>query len=989
MPDASVPSWRSLLPERVSERTPLALGIELRRRDAANERHWSARPLRTASARDLVRDPGELFLGVRPLRPGSVEGTWIQGDATWDGVRRRGSRFAVPQSRWFADLLSIARESLLSGTAGDWLLLDPVESPLLWPHLRRAGELGIPFVATEKSTTLIWAAQTRVGIVAETSPDGDGILLTAEAETDGTRFSGAAVRPIGATGFHAHRVVGTAIELTVAERALDAPLRALMGAGGRAAVRETDRAAFVREALPHLRRRGELRVAGTLVLPEPSPPRPVLSVVHRSGDIVDFRIEWEYEGLGRFPFDDGEDGEDSGEDGEAAREPAVERERAEDLRAAWRRATEAPFASSGTVKDGDAAEFVTHVAPALEEEGVLVVVTGTPRRYHELTGEPEITISTVETTDADWFDLGVIVRIAGRNIPFEPLFRALSLRRTKLLLVDGTWFALRHPALDRLRELIDEAVALGEWETGPRIHRTHVSLWADFEDLADEARPATEWRERVLGLDAADGVPSVEVPRMIQAELRPYQRQGLDWLALLWRHRLGGLLADDMGLGKTLQFLALIARIRATEPGDPCLVVAPTSVLGAWAQEAARFAPGLRIAVIGRTRASSALPLADEIGDADLVLTSYTILRLDADVFAERRWSAVILDEAQNVKNPATRQHQAVVRLTADAVYAASGTPIENGLADLWAILSLTAPGLFASSRRFREEYIQPIEDGKVPENAEGAPYRQARIERLRRRIRPFVLRRTKELVAPELPERQEQVLRIELSARHRAVYDAVLQRERQKVLGLLPDLERTRFIVFRSLTLLRMLSLAPGLIDAEDERIGSRKLDALVEHILELRAEGHRALVFSQFTSFLRLAEQRLRAAGVRTAYLDGSTRDRAAVVDGFRSGEATAFLLSLKAGGVGLTLTEADYVFLLDPWWNPAAEAQAADRAHRIGQRNRVFVYRMIAAGTIEEKVLDLQRRKARLTAAVMDDDDLFAQALTADDIRDLLGG
>ena len=389
-----------------------------------------------------------------------------------------------------------------------------------------------------------------------------------------------------------------------------------------------------------------------------------------------------------------------------------------------------------------------------------------------------------------------------------------------------------------------------------------------------------------------------------------------------------------------------------------------------------------------RTGAAGGPPLDDGLDGIDMVLTSYAVLRIDAEAFGAQQWAAVILDEAQNVKNPATRLHRAVAALPAEAVYAATGTPIENGLADLWALLAVTSPGLFASGRRFREEYVQPIEDGKVPENAEGAPYRRARIERLRRRIRPFVLRRTKELVAPDLPERQDQVLRIELGSAHRARYDAVLQRERQKVLGLLPDLDRHRFTVFRSLTLLRMMSLAPGLVSPADAGIGSTKLDALVEHIAELRAEGHRALVFSQFTSFLRLAERRLHDAGMRTAYLDGSTRDRRAEIARFRAGDDDVFLLSLKAGGVGLTLTEADYVFLLDPWWNPAAEVQAADRAHRIGQRNRVFVYRMIAAGTIEEKVLDLQQRKARLTAAVLDDDDLFAQALTAEDIRDLLG-
>jgi SNF2 family DNA or RNA helicase len=611
---------------------------------------------------------------------------------------------------------------------------------------------------------------------------------------------------------------------------------------------------------------------------------------------------------------------------------------------------------------------------------------GRRRRYQELDGDPEITVSTVESTDADWFDLGVIVRIDGRSIPFTPLFTALALRRKKMLLADGRYFSLAHPSLDRLRELIDEAAELEEWEGGPRIHREQLALWADFEDLADVAEPAVSWRAVAEGLRDVDAVEPTPVPDGLRARLRPYQRAGFDWLAFLWRHRLGGVLADDMGLGKTLQVLALIAHARETGETRPFLVVAPTSVVSTWEGEAARFAPHLRVATISGTRSRRDASVAQAAAGADVVLTSYTLLRLAEAEFADVEWAGLVLDEAQFVKNPRTRLHRAVKSLRAAATYAVTGTPLENGLSELWAILSLAAPGLFPSARRFREEYIGPIENGKVPENQEGAPFRAGRLARLRHRIRPLVLRRTKEQVAAELPERQEQELRVELHPAHRALYDTVLQRERQKVLGLLDDLDRQRFIVFRSLTLLRMLSLAPALIDPVNGHIPSGKLDALLDQLDEAVAEGHRALVFSQFTSFLDLAERRLDAAGIRYVRLDGSTRRRDEVVDAFRSGDAPVFLISLKAGGFGLTLTEADYVFLLDPWWNPAAEAQAVDRAHRIGQTRRVMVYRMVAQGTIEEKVMALQQRKARLFRSVLDDDELFAKALTVDDLRGL---
>ena len=286
----------------------------------------------------------------------------------------------------------------------------------------------------------------------------------------------------------------------------------------------------------------------------------------------------------------------------------------------------------------------------------------------------------------------------------------------------------------------------------------------------------------------------------------------------------------------------------------------------------------------------------------------------------------------------------------------------------MWALFAIVAPGLFASARRFGEQYQRPIEKG---DDADAAA---ERLSRLRRRIRPLMMRRTKDVVAADLPAKQEQLLRVELGPRHRKLYDTFLQRERQKLLGLIEDLDRNRFIVFRSLTLLRMLSLDASLVDDKYAAVPSAKLDALFEQLEDIVAEGHRVLIFSQFTSFLKKAATRLESLGVDYCYLDGSTRRRGEVIDGFRDGTAPAFLISLKAGGFGLNLTEADYVILLDPWWNPATENQAIDRAHRIGQSKNVMVYRIVATGTIEEKVMALRDRKAKLFTSVMDDDGIF---------------
>jgi len=341
-------------------------------------------------------------------------------------------------------------------------------------------------------------------------------------------------------------------------------------------------------------------------------------------------------------------------------------------------------------------------------------------------------------------------------------------------------------------------------------------------------------------------------------------------------------------------------------------------------------------------------------------------------------WAAVVLDEAQFVKNHQAKTYQAVRRLSARAKFAITGTPLENSLMDLWSLLSIVAPGLHPRPALFKDQWAKPIENAGDAE----------RLAALRRRIRPLMLRRTKEAVATELPPKMEQVLTVDLHPRHRAVYDRHLQRERQRLLGLIDDLNGNRIAILRALTVLRQMSLDPSLVDESYAGLEhQRAVAALVEQLTELSQEGHRALVFSQFTGFLSIVRARLEAEGIAYEYLDGSTRNRAERIAAFREGTAPVFLISLKAGGFGLTLTEADYVFVLDPWWNPAAEAQAIDRTHRIGQTRPVNVYRMVSRDTIEEKVVALQERKRDLFARVVDEGGALSASLTADDLRELL--
>jgi SNF2 family DNA or RNA helicase len=634
-----------------------------------------------------------------------------------------------------------------------------------------------------------------------------------------------------------------------------------------------------------------------------------------------------------------------------------------------------------------AMDLATSVLPVLRDLPDVRVESEELPEYPGLEATPVVSMRASDSGDLDWFDLGVLVTVNGREIPFGPLFDALARGKKRFMLTDGTWLRTDLPVFAQLRALIEEAQRLSDQPGKLRISRFNAGLWAELEQVADVVEQSDRWRRSVSDLvaltaEGVDGPESLPPPVGLKAELRPYQQHGFEWLTFLWRHGLGGILADDMGLGKTVQTLAFVAQARQEVPdGGPFLVIAPASVVSNWAAEAARFTPDLKVATLPTTAAKARTSVAQVAAGADIIVTSYAIFRLDFDAFADVEWSGLILDEAQFAKNHQTRANESARRLRAPFKLAITGTPMENNLMELWAMLAIVAPGLYGSATKFREDYVKPVAG-----EGDSTPL----LARLRRRIRPLLLRRTKEQVAPELPERQEQVLRVTLDAQHRRLYDTHLQRERSRLLGLLESFDENRVAVFRALTTLRRMALDASLVDPEYEGVPSAKLSLLAEQLAEVAAEGHRALVFSQFTSFLAKAAEVCTELGIPYEYLDGSTRKRSEVIDRFKDGKAPVFLISLKAGGFGLNLTEADYVYLLDPWWNPATEAQAIDRTHRIGQTRNVMVFRMVSENTIEDKVMALKERKARLFDAVLSDDaGAFAGALGADEIRGLLEG
>ncbi|PSL39253.1 SNF2 family DNA or RNA helicase [Labedella gwakjiensis] len=1008
-------------------RTGLALQFELREMIPRTAHRWNgptsrsvAIPrangrgaARSASAEDEVPGTGEFRLAARPTAETSKG--WARGTMTWTNLPHLLNRMNLDpeQHRWFCELGALHRAAGAMALDPDasLLFLDEFANPVLWAMLGQAADLRIPLIGTGSGSSV--AVGSRARLLVDLRRESQGVRLEPsllfDLPTTGRTADVRLARPIGA---HGVSIVDPRDPRDIVIAATAAPLGSdelaiLRGRGPLAdglvvpadAVDE-----FLSTYVPGLRERLEVVSADdSVVLPDVVPPVLVLRVAFATGHRTELTWRWRVS-RGGAPFTPVSELIPPGVLPDAwLPDAASEPDGATRVSGAGSEAPPPPL--DVTLEGVESAHFVTELLPRLRTlDGVRVETTGTKPSYRELTGDPELVVSTMPSDKRDWFDLGVTVTVDGRTIPFLPLFTALAKGRKRLLLVDGTYLSLKHPAFARLAELIEEAKDLAEWETTPVISRRHVSLWSDFEDLADESRPALEWRALVEDI-AGEATRPVSVPSGLTAQLRPYQAEGFSWLAHLWRHGLGGILADDMGLGKTLQCLALVQHAvesvaaSARDRPAPFLVVAPTSVAPGWVTEATRFAPGLVVRRAVGTEAAGRARVDELARGADIVVTTYALLRLDADAYrdVDGGWSGVILDEAQFVKNSASQAHEAVRDLGVSFVLAVTGTPLENSLSELHAILALTSPGLFPSARRFAQEFVRVIEQpvggitsgrgaGDAP--AVTAELRSARLERLRRRIAPFLLRRTKDVVAPELPEKSEQVLSVELAPEHRELYDVYLQRERQKLFGLIDDLDRNRFIVFRSLTLLRMLALDAGLVSDDYAHIPSTRLDSLVDHLREIVDEGHRTLVFSQFTTYLDRVRSRLDAEGIASVTLQGSTRDREGVVREFREGDAPVFLISLKAGGFGLTLTEADYVFLLDPWWNPASEEQAIDRTHRIGQDKNVLVYRMVAADTIEEKVMALKERKSELVAGVLDDDgELFGPSLDAGDIRELL--
>ena len=588
----------------------------------------------------------------------------------------------------------------------------------------------------------------------------------------------------------------------------------------------------------------------------------------------------------------------------------------------------------------------------------------------------EITSSGVQ-----WFDLGVVFSSSsGESFSPAEVQRLLRSGQNHTRLRNGKLAIFDSEAVEEFHEVLRDC-APQQHEQGYRISSQQAGfLEATLSQHRDwKVQAPSTWRERAA---RQSGEAALECPPLgeLDSVLRPYQKRGVAWLGFLRSNQFGGILADEMGLGKTLQVLAWLRHVRQTSPEcGPALIVCPTSLVFNWAAEAKRFVPELKVLALQGPERHERFTL---VPHHDLVFTSYALLRRDAERYREFQFDTIVLDEAQHIKNRQTRNAQAVKAIRSPHRLVLTGTPLENSVLDLWSIFDFLMPGYLGSAQDFRERYELPILREK-----------DARAQsRLARRLKPFLLRRLKSEVATDLPPRLEQVAFCELTPEQRGVYQQLIEASRKEILEAAgpQEMAKSRMLVLTALLRLRQVCCDLRLLklDSIHPETASGKLDLFSELLDEVIDGGHRVLVFSQFVSMLALLKDRLAAEGVEFCYLDGSTTDREAVVARFQNTPTIpVFLISLKAGGVGLNLTGADTVIHFDPWWNPAVEAQATDRAHRLGQTKVVTSYKLITRDTVEEKILALQNRKRELIEATLGGEDGFTGALSWEELQELL--
>ena len=626
------------------------------------------------------------------------------------------------------------------------------------------------------------------------------------------------------------------------------------------------------------------------------------------------------------------------------------------------------------IEDGDRTfpvfEWLNQHHDELIEMGFELEQPDGQKRY--VFGNTKIDLEIKENND--WFDINAVVYFGPYRIPFIQLKNHILSHKKEFILPSGEIAVIPEQWFSQYGNLLH----FSEGGDNLKLRRHHIGLVNELQD-GEMAEVAMNCKlQKLTNFEETEDVP---MPRNFAGSLRPYQKAGYNWFHFLKEYHFGGCLADDMGLGKTIQTLALLQKHKedTEDAGSKAtsLVIMPTSLIYNWLNEAKKFAPQLRLMVhTGAFRYKS----AEVFKNYDVIITTYGISRIDIEMFKAYFFDYVILDESQNIKNPSSKSFQSVRQLKSRFKLILSGTPVENSVNDLWTQMSFINPGLLGAQLFFQNEFVTPIEKKKDEDKA----------RKLQAIIKPFVLRRTKEQVATELPPKTENLFYCQMSDEQAEVYDKVKSEYRNELLKSLEDgtYAKTQIQVLQGLIKLRQIANHPSMIDPDYEG-DSGKFENVVHTLANVLDGGHKVLIFSQFVKQLTIYRNHFDEEAIPYVYLDGSTQNRGDVVKKFQEDSKTrVFLISIKAGGVGLNLTEADYVFILDPWWNPAVEQQAIDRTHRIGQTKNVFIYKFITKDTVEEKILALQQRKLSLSRALITTEESFIKSLSADDIKEILG-
>lgn len=622
--------------------------------------------------------------------------------------------------------------------------------------------------------------------------------------------------------------------------------------------------------------------------------------------------------------------------------------------------------SRSTLEKNQAISWLNGNINSLKNLGVVVAQRDQQTKRYFL-GETSIKLEISE--NIDWFDIKAVIRFGEFEIPFTTIRKYILKDQREFKLPNGEYAVIPDEWISEYSDLFAFST---EESSELKLDKFHLSLVKELQEGNHAKVAMTKKLEKLLNFSEIEDQPA---PDHFKGSLRPYQKAGFDWLEFLNQYGFGGCLADDMGLGKTVQTLTLLQKEKETNPNLASLLIMPTSLVYNWQMEAKKFTPKLKVLNYTGTNRDKNI---EKFAKYDIIITSYGISRVDVELLSNFYFNYIILDESQAIKNPDSIISKSVRLLKSRRKLILTGTPIENSTMDLWSQMSFVNPGLLGSQQYFKKKYQIPIEKKKDFE-------RTAKLNAL---IKPFILRREKSQVAKDLPEKIENIKYCDLSPAQREYYDKEKNLYRNQLLDIIETegINKSQMMLLQGLTRLRQIANHPAMVDEKYDGDSGKFED--ITHMLESAlGKNHKILVFSQFVKHLKIVEKHLQKEEIKYAYLDGSVKDRQAQVEKFQENDnIRVFLISLKAGGLGLNLTEADYVFILDPWWNPAAEAQAVDRAHRIGQKKTVFTYKFIGRDTVEEKILKLQQSKLKLAQDLITIEESFIKSLSKDDITKL---